>query len=64
MNFNKFIFFVYCIDEFGFIHKKNIYNWVHPNENSAILEPAIPAQFEGELIFDKNGNILYGKETW
>lgn len=50
-------------DELGYIHRQSIYNWIHPNENGAQPESAIPTRFEGELIFDKDGNLLYGKKN-
>lgn len=49
-------------DELGYIHRQNIYNWVHPDENGAQPETAIPAGFAGECIYDRDGNMLYGKE--
>lgn len=55
--------FVVGEDELGYIHRQNIYNWVHPDENGAQPESAIPTRFEGELIFDKDGNLLYGKKN-
>lgn len=49
-------------DELGYIHRQNIYNWVHPDENGAQPESAVPAGFAGECIYDRDGNMLYGKE--
>lgn len=46
------------------LYYKIKYGWVHPNENGAQPEPVVPAHFEGETIFDKEGNLLYGKEAW
>lgn len=48
-------------DELGFIHKLNIYGWVHPNENGAQPEPTTRIEYAGETIFDKDGNLLFSK---
>ena len=45
-------------DELGFIHKLNIYGWVHPNENGVQPEPVTRVEYAGETIFDKDGNLL------
>ncbi len=49
-------------DDFGFIHKQAVYNWVHPDKNGAQPEAAVPARFRGEFIYDKDGKLLFGKE--
>ncbi len=48
-------------DELGFIHKLNIYGWVHPNENGVQPEPVTRVEYAGETIFDKDGNLLFSK---
>lgn len=48
-------------DELGFIHKLNIYGWVHPNENGVQPEPVPRVEYAGETIFDKDGNLLFSK---
>ena len=59
---DKLSVYVVGQDELGFIHEQNVYNWVHPDENGAQMEPAVPANFKGESIYDKDGNKLYGME--
>lgn len=52
--------YVIAEDTLGYIHKTLAHFWIQ-NEDGAVAE----AVFGGELIYDKNGNLLYGdKELW
>ena len=52
--------YVIAEDTLGYIHKTLAHFWIQ-NEDGAAAE----AVFGGELIYDKNGNLLYGeKELW
>ena len=52
--------YVIAEDTLGYIHKTLAHFWAQ-SEDGAVAE----AVFGGELIYDKNGNLLYGeKELW
>lgn len=52
--------YVIAEDTLGYIHKTLAHFWIQ-SEDSAVAE----AVFGGELIYDKDGNLLYGeKELW
>ena len=52
--------YVIAEDTLGYIHKTLAHFWVQ-SEDGAVAE----AVFGGELIYDKDGNLLYGdKELW
>jgi len=52
--------YVIAEDTLGYVHKTLAHFWIQ-NEDGAVAE----AVFGGELIYDKNGNLLYGdKELW
>ena len=52
--------YVIAEDTLGYIHKTLAHFWVQ-SEDGAVAE----AVFGGEMIYDKNGNLLYGdKELW
>ena len=52
--------YVIAEDTLGYIHKTLAHFWIQ-SEDGAVAE----AVFGGELIYDKNGNLLYGeKELW
>ena len=52
--------YVIAEDTLGYIHKTLAHFWIQ-SEDGAVAE----AVFGGELIYDKDGNLLYGeKELW
>lgn len=52
--------YVIAEDTLGYIHKTQAHFWIQ-SEDGAVAE----AVFGGELIYDKNGNLLYGeKDLW
>ena len=52
--------YVIAEDTLGYIHKTLAHFWIQ-SEDGAVAE----AVFGGEMIYDKNGNLLYGdKELW
>ena len=52
--------YVIAEDTLGYVHKTLVHLWVQ-SEPGAVAE----AVFGGELIYDKDGNLLYGdKELW
>ena len=52
--------YVIAEDNLGYIHKTLAHFWIQ-SEDGAVAE----AVFGGELIYDKDGNLLYGeKELW
>ena len=53
------IIYLVAEDSLGYLHKKLAFTWHHPVINGAIPEPAHSIE---EVITDKNGKVLYGKE--
>lgn len=53
------IIYLVAEDSLGYLHKKLAFTWHHPDINGAIPEPAHSIE---EVITDKNGKVLYGKE--
>jgi len=51
-------------DSLGYIHKKEAFSWEHPDSDGRQAEAIEPAHYAGEVILDKAGNVLYGKEEW
>ena len=57
---DKLKVYVIAEDTLGYIHKTLAHFWIQ-SEDGAVAE----AVFGGELIYDKDGNLLYGeKELW
>ena len=57
--------YIVAEDTLGYLHKKIAYSWHHPDANGAAPEPAHAieeALYVGEVITDKNGKVLFGKE--
>ena len=62
---NKLTIYIVAEDTFGYLHKKIAFSWHHPDNGEAVPEPAHAveeAKYVGEIITDKNGKVLYGKE--
>ena len=61
---NSLTIYVVAEDTYGYLHKKIAFSWNHPDDE-AVPEPAHAieeAMYVGEVILDKNGKVLYGKE--
>ena len=63
----KDILTIYLVaeDSLGYLHKKIAFSWQHPDIDEPIPEPAHSveeAMYVGEIITDKDGKVLYGKE--
>ena len=61
---NDLTIYVVTEDTFGYLHKKIAFSWNHPDDEAA-PEPAHAieeALYVGEVILDKNGKVLFGKE--
>lgn len=61
---NDLTIYVVTEDTFGYLHKKIAFSWNHPDDE-AVPEPAHAieeAMYVGEVILDKNGKVLFGKE--
>lgn len=61
---NELTIYVVVEDTFGYLHKKIAFSWNHPDDEAA-PEPAHAieeAMYVGEVILDKNGKVLFGKE--
>ena len=57
--------YIVAEDTLGYLHKKIAYSWHHPDANGAAPEPARAieeALYVGEVITDKSGKVLFGKE--
>ncbi len=57
--------YVVAEDGFGFLHKKIAYSWEHPEEGNRSPELSHPVEVGkhfGEIITDKQGNVLIGNE--
>ena len=56
--------YVVAEDTYGYLHKKIAFSWYHPDMNHAASEPAhvIEERYVGEVILDKDGKVLFGKE--
>ena len=62
---NSLTIYVVAEDSFGYLHKKIAFSWQHPDIDGASTEPAHAieeAMYVGEVITDKNGKVLFGKE--
>ena len=62
---NDLTIYVEAEDTYGYLHKKIAFSWHHPDIDEAALEPAHAieeAMYVGEVILDKNGKVLFGKE--
>ena len=53
-------FAVYLIaeDSFGYMHKKQVFDWYHPDERDIAREPDVLAGRRDEIIMDKEGRVL------
>ena len=57
--------YVEAEDTYGYLHKKIAFSWHHPDIDEPVPEPAHAieeARYVGEIITDKNGKVLFGKE--
>lgn len=57
--------YIVAEDTLGYLHKKIAYSWHHPDANGVAPEPAHSieeASYRGEVILDKDGKVLFGKE--
>lgn len=57
--------YIVAEDAFGFLHKKLAYSWEHPEDSNRTPEPSRPVEVVtpyGEIIMDKQGNVLVGNE--
>lgn len=62
---NSLTIYVVAEDTFGYLHKKIAFNWHHPDIDEPVPEPAHAveeAMYVGEIITDKDGKVLFGKE--
>lgn len=62
---NSLTIYVVTEDTFGYLHKKIAFSWHHPDIDEPVPEPAHAieeAMYVGEVILDKNGKVLFGKE--
>lgn len=62
---NSLTIYVVAEDTFGYLHKKIAFSWHHPDIDEPVPEPAHAieeAMYVGEVILDKNGKVLFGKE--
>jgi len=62
---NSLTIYVVAEDTFGYLHKKIAFSWHHPDIDEPVPEPAHvieEAMYVGEVILDKNGKVLFGKE--
>ena len=62
---NSLTIYVVAEDTYGYLHKKIAFSWNHPDIDEAAPEPAHAieeALYVGEVITDKNGKVLFGKE--
>lgn len=62
---NDLTIYVVTEDTFGYLHKKIAFSWHHPDIDEPVPEPAHAieeAMYVGEVILDKNGKVLFGKE--
>ena len=62
---NDLTIYVEAEDTYGYLHKKIAFSWHHPDIDEAAPEPAHAieeAMYVGEVILDKNGKVLFGKE--
>ncbi len=50
--------FVRAEDSLGFIHEAKAYHW-QKSDSGAVAE----VRYDGEYIYDENGNLLFGKES-
>lgn len=58
----SFCIYIVAEDSLGYIHKKLAFSWQPPDEEGRQAESAMPVGYAGEIILDKEGNILFGKE--
>lgn len=57
--------YIVAEDTYGYLHKKIAFSWHHPDTDKPVSEPAHSieeALYVGEVILDKNGKVLFGKE--
>ena len=62
---NELTIYIVAEDTLGYLHKKIAFSWHHPDINGAVPEPAHAveeARYVGEIITNKNGKVLFGKE--
>ena len=62
---NELTIYIVAEDTLGYLHKKIAFSWHHPDINEPVPEPAHAieeAMYVGEVILDKNGKVLFGKE--
>ncbi len=62
---NSLTIYVVAEDTFGYLHKKIAFSWNHPDIDGAATESAHAveeAMYVGEIITDKDGKVLFGKE--
>ena len=49
--------YIIAEDSFGYVHKTLVHYWME-SENESMTETL----YDGERIYDKDGNLLYGDE--
>ena len=62
---NDLTIYIVAEDTYGYLHKKIAFSWHHPEVVEAAHEPAHAieeARYVGEVILDKDGKVLFGKE--
>ena len=62
---NELTIYIVAEDTLGYLHKKIAFSWHHPEVDEAAHEPAHAieeARYVGEVILDKDGKVLFGKE--
>lgn len=62
---NDLTVYVVAEDTYGYLHKKVAFSWYHPDVFEHAPEPAHSieeASYRGEVILDKDGKVLFGKE--
>lgn len=62
---NELTIYIVAEDTLGYLHKKIAFSWHHPDIDEPVPEPAHAieeARYVGEIITDKNGKVLFGKE--
>ena len=57
--------YIVAEDTLGYLHKKIAFSWHHPDTDKPVSEPAHSieeALYVGEVITNKSGKVLFGKE--
>ena len=62
-NSDNLTIYLVAEDSLGYIHKRIAFGWKHPDTDGRHAEIAVPEQEIGEVIFDKEGNVL-GNMEW